>query len=578
MKYKLSELKEHPDNNQIYSPTDLEELKNSLLIHGQLEPIVINKDKVIISGHRRFNALKELGIEECDARIEEYESDVVALIQFNKQRQKTHSDILNESTFLGKELQKQIGRGRPKKEERRIKMNTRDEIAKRLDINPSLLQKLKFIENHDATYLYKIDRKEISVSKAVKEIKEKLGDSKQLDAKTILRRRLVNVFKDENYSLGDITDTLKTIYPYSLELTNTSSEKRDELVKELDMLRKMNSREYMYYRKFDDFEYINHSEKDISFVKSLLPTLEELEDWYHSDNPLGLVEVIDCETDKTFNHQTWMLFRHHIASFEFNSGRGRYINFFVTIPVKGKRKLLGLATLGSDVQGYKARDNHIGWSKEVRAKKREHIVNMRTCIPTQPLGFNFLGGKLIALLMHRAVPIYEKKYKDKVIAIITTSLHGSFSQYSGMKNWIQLEKTKGEVIVEPKREIYEFWIDWFRENFSEQFEYSSNLSNIKNYRLTKILGYLGIDMKRYQHSHERGVFICPLYRNYIDFLNEKITTRQLIPQKIDEESWLDQSHKRYSSLKKSKKLQKDTLFIENDDSELFYAYLNQLET
>jgi ParB-like chromosome segregation protein Spo0J len=60
MKYQLTELAEHPDNNQIYSSTDLEELKNSLLIHGQLEPLVINKDKVIISGHRRFNAMQEL--------------------------------------------------------------------------------------------------------------------------------------------------------------------------------------------------------------------------------------------------------------------------------------------------------------------------------------------------------------------------------------------------------------------------------------------------------------------------------------------------------------------------------------
>ena len=95
-----------------------------------------------------------------------------------------------------------------------------------------------------------------------------------------------------------------------------------------------------------------------------------------------------------------------------------------------------------------------------------------------------------------------------------------------MKNWLQLEKTKGEVIVEPKREIYEFWLDWFKQHFPEEYEYSSNLSNIKNYRLMKILSYLGIDIKRYQHSHERGVFICPLYKNYIRFLNEKDTERQ----------------------------------------------------
>ena len=176
MKYQLTELAEHPDNNQIYSSTDLEELKNSLLIHGQLEPLVINKNKVIISGHRRFNAMKELDFTECDARIEEFESDVVALIQFNKQRQKSPVDYINESRFLEKELQKQIGRGRPKKEDRQVKMNTRDEVAKILGTNAPQMQKLKFIDNHDSTYLYKIQRKEISIAKAVQEIKFKLND------------------------------------------------------------------------------------------------------------------------------------------------------------------------------------------------------------------------------------------------------------------------------------------------------------------------------------------------------------------------------------------------------------------
>jgi hypothetical protein len=338
----------------------------------------------------------------------------------------------------------------------------------------------------------------------------------------------------------------------------------------------MNSRDYMYYRKFDDLEYLKYTKEEQEFAKSLLPTIKELEEWYHSDDSLGLVDVIDCETDMSLNKKMWSICRHYMSSFEYNSGRGRYINFFVTFKTtKDKTKLLGIATLGSDIQGYSARDEHIGWSNEVRAKKRENIVNMRVCIPTQPFGFNFLGGKLISLLMTRAVPIYEKKYKDRVIAIVTTSLHGSFSQYSGMKNWLQLEKTKGEVIVEPKREIYEFWLDWFRDNYPAEFEYSSQLSNIKNYRLMKILSYLGIDIKRYQHSHERGVFICPLYKNYIRFLNEKDTERQLIPEKIDIDSWLDKSHKRYSSLKRSKKLKKETLFIENDDRQLFEAYLKE---
>ena len=575
MKYKLSELTEHQDNNQIYSQTDLKQLKESISQHGQLEPLVITKDKVIISGHRRFNAMKELGFIECDARVEDFDSEIIALIQFNKQRQKTEVDIVNESKFLEKELQKQIGTRKRINKKLKQKTNTRQEQAKIIGTNESNLQKLKFIEKHDSTYLYKITRGEISTAKAINEIKDKLGISKKLDAKSLLRRRLLTAFKNESYSLDEVSETLKTIYPFSLEMTKTSKSKRDELVKELDKLRKMSSREYMYYRKFDDLKYLNHKEKDINFAESLIPTLEELEEWYFSDNPLGQIEIFDTNTHKQFNQQLWSICRNYMSSFEYNSGRGRYINYFITIKVKNETRLLGISTLGSDIQGYSARDEHIGWSNEVRATKREHIVNMRVCIPTQPFGFNFLGGKLISLLMTRAVPIYEKKYKDRVVAIITTSLHGSFSQYTRLANWNQLAKTKGQVICEPKREIYEFWLDWFKDNYVEQFEYSSNLSNVKNYRLMKILSFLGIDINRYQHSHERGVFICPLYKNYIRFLNEKDSERQLIPEKIDIESWLEQSKKRYSYLKKSKKLATDKLFIQNDDIDIFEDYLKE---
>ena len=46
---KIAELTSHPDNNRIYQPTDLTDLKNSLESFGQLEPVAITKDKKIIS-------------------------------------------------------------------------------------------------------------------------------------------------------------------------------------------------------------------------------------------------------------------------------------------------------------------------------------------------------------------------------------------------------------------------------------------------------------------------------------------------------------------------------------------------
>ena len=86
---RLEELKSHPDNNRIYQPTDLHDLKNSLSSFGQLEPIAITKDNRIISGHRRFAAMEELGWNECEVRIVEPDNEIIALIEPNRHRKTT---------------------------------------------------------------------------------------------------------------------------------------------------------------------------------------------------------------------------------------------------------------------------------------------------------------------------------------------------------------------------------------------------------------------------------------------------------------------------------------------------------
>ena len=85
---KLIDLTIHLENNKIYSPSDLTELENSLSSFGQLEPLAITKDKKIISGHRRFNAMQNLGWEECDIRFVTPENELIALVESNRHRVK----------------------------------------------------------------------------------------------------------------------------------------------------------------------------------------------------------------------------------------------------------------------------------------------------------------------------------------------------------------------------------------------------------------------------------------------------------------------------------------------------------
>ena len=97
MKIKMSDLCPHPLNPEIYNLSDIDDLVQSISELGLLQNLVIDQDNAIVSGNRRFEAIKRLGWEsvECD-RIE-IDPDIAAihLVHFNKQRIKTCRELLN---------------------------------------------------------------------------------------------------------------------------------------------------------------------------------------------------------------------------------------------------------------------------------------------------------------------------------------------------------------------------------------------------------------------------------------------------------------------------------------------------
>lgn len=57
------------NNPRKISDFDFQKLKNNLKEFGMVQPIIINKDMTIISGHQRCKALKEIGIKEVPAIV-----------------------------------------------------------------------------------------------------------------------------------------------------------------------------------------------------------------------------------------------------------------------------------------------------------------------------------------------------------------------------------------------------------------------------------------------------------------------------------------------------------------------------
>lgn len=83
-KFNIEELKPHPRNTEFFD--DLtggkwEELLQSIRVRvaegkrGNIEPIIITQDKMIVSGHQRVRAFKELGIPTIEAEVKSYNSD-----------------------------------------------------------------------------------------------------------------------------------------------------------------------------------------------------------------------------------------------------------------------------------------------------------------------------------------------------------------------------------------------------------------------------------------------------------------------------------------------------------------------
>lgn len=79
---KVAELVPHPRNDEFFDDMSGEkwnEFLESVKTSGVIEPIVITQDKVIVSGHQRVRACKELGIDTIMAETRHYDNDDAVL-------------------------------------------------------------------------------------------------------------------------------------------------------------------------------------------------------------------------------------------------------------------------------------------------------------------------------------------------------------------------------------------------------------------------------------------------------------------------------------------------------------------
>ena len=214
----VSQLRPNPLNSTIYDENQkaLEELKQSIELNGLLEPITITRSHLVISGHRRLQALLDLDIETCDCRLSTFENETIATIELNRYRVKTESEIVREAKILKDEFSKYIKKGRPLKGEVRDGKNLSIiEVSKTLGVSTTKLKKLLSIQKHDPALLKQIDLGLISVERAYQQVRIKYikGEDDNNYSNKNFRSQMDKLLKKYNPPFDVVYNLLVKHYP-----------------------------------------------------------------------------------------------------------------------------------------------------------------------------------------------------------------------------------------------------------------------------------------------------------------------------------------------------------------------------
>jgi hypothetical protein len=345
---------------------------------------------------------------------------------------------------------------------------------------------------------------------------------------------------------------------------------KKSLIDNLNFLQGLSVQEQTLYKKWEEWN------KDLHKSMLRLPTLHSYIDniWTPTDimdKELTIKEILSLQpfVEITEDAPKWNDLRMLISSMEFTKNPGRNIKAFVKDRVTGK--LLGVISLGSDVVSVKVRDEYIGWSKDNKFKdgKLNNIGMGTSIIATQPFGYNFLGGKLMAALT--TSPTFRdewyKKYNDVLCGIHTTALYGASSMYNGIPHFKTLGETAGMVSIKPDDSEYKPWLQWVKEIDYDFYLHSIDATGPKQVMLKRIFKEIGVKQTQFQHGFKRGVYLALFHENGKEYLCSQIQKESLkLRDKFatgDDYTikwWKDKAIKRYTTLHLENRLKPETLF------------------
>tara|TARA_B100000073_G_scaffold220907_1_gene183858 strand:- start:177 stop:1301 length:1125 start_codon:yes stop_codon:yes gene_type:complete len=169
---------------------------------------------------------------------------------------------------------------------------------------------------------------------------------------------------------------------------------------------------------------------------------------------------------------------------------------------KNTDTLLGFIRFGSPTINSKPRNIWLGKAPNLSIFNR-HAAMGFVIVPSQPFGYNYLGGKLLALLCcsHFARETLNEVFEKDIALFETTSLYGSTtdaSQYDGLKPFMRYKGlTESKFLPLLHDEAFHKLHDRFKALNDNKPLTDNRASSKKMKRQTKMISILRNSMKEY---------------------------------------------------------------------------------
>ncbi len=361
---------------------------------------------------------------------------------------------------------------------------------------------------------------------------------------------------------------------------------KKRFVENMDMLKNMSVEELTFYKKWCEVknyrDFISKSgevkakiwrPKNINDLQGTLKEIEEMQPRIFYVDPAHERYMTD-----------WLMLRVFCHTMSYDQTPGRFIRFLVIDDNSGK--YLGATSISNDVMALTCRDEYIGWKSEDRIGKEGvegsgkliHSAIGSCIMGTQPFGYNFLGGKLIACLVlsQHVRDTWQKVVGKKLVGMTTTSLYGPNSMYCGIPYWDGCGTSAGKIAIKPDDSFYELWHDFIKKERAEEYvrkiekDDASNgpVTGVKQRILEIIFRELGITASKYNHGFERGVYYATFYDQTKDFLTGKLQNEaeMTIRKRFETDSkgmidwWRKKAINRYTKLHTENRLKPEILY------------------